>query len=116
MYNKYGTTWTRFLPKLTQKKSRIGILGGFGKGSIKSALELQPGEFMQDVVEGRQALVNYLGGSFSNGIVGHCSCFGDGQTKQKIWLALAILLIYQGPYPPPKKTPKNLKRRFTHYY
>ena len=53
MYNTYGTTWTRFLLKLTQTRSRIGILGGFGKGSIKSVLELQPGVFMQDVVEGR---------------------------------------------------------------
>ena len=66
MLTTYDHVWLGFLLDLrTAKRSQYGRLGGFGRsGGVQSASSIYPGQFMRDVVEGHQALVNYMGSAF----------------------------------------------------
>ena len=66
MLTTYYHVWLDLLLDLrTAKSSQYGVLGFFGRSvGLQLALDLYPGQFMRDVVEGRQALVNYMSSTF----------------------------------------------------
>ena len=87
-----------------------------GKPFINSALLLYPGEFMVDVIEGRQALINYAGSTFFDWKCGSRLLFWRWSPETRMLARNGQSTFRCGPLPVTKRRAQKPKALVTLFY